>query len=290
MTQMFRKTRAALTAALLLLNVSFSVLAQDAPQSQPSQASQQAQQPQQPQYRVRVTSELVLVNVVVRDKKGILVTDLKKDDFTILEDGKRQAISTFDFENVDELKTAGGAEATVSGAAPDSGLLRSNEQPAALNARDRRLMLLFFDFSGMQPEDIERSVGAATKFVQTRMQPADMIAVVSLSTNMRIDLDFSDDKTKVLSVLNSYTSGQGQGFDNGLTGSSEGAAETGGAFTADDTDYNTFNADRKLLALQAIMQTLGKISQKKAVIYFSNGISQNGVDNQSALLASTASP
>jgi len=289
MTQMFRQIRAVLTAAILLLNVSFSVLAQDAPQSQPSQASQQTQQPQQPQYRVRVTSELVLVNVVVRDKKGNLITDLKKDDFTLLEDGKRQAISTFDFENVDELKTAGVAEATVSGAAPDGALLRSNEQPASLNARDRRLMLLFFDFSGMQPEDIERSVGAAKKFVQTRMQPADMIAVVSLSTNMRIDLDFSDDKTKVLSVLNSYTSGQGQGFDNGLTGSSEGAAETGGAFTADDTDYNTFNADRKLLALQAIMQTLGKISQKKAVIYFSNGISQNGVDNQSALRAATAS-
>jgi VWFA-related protein len=284
--QMFRKTRAALTAAILFLNVSLSVLAQNTPQSQPSRQSQPAQSPQ---YRVRVTSELVLVNVVARDKKGNLVTDLKKDDFTLLEDGKRQAISTFDFENVDELKTAGAAEATVSGAAPDSGLLRSNEQPAALNARDRRLMLLFFDFSGMQPEDIERSVGAATKFVQTRMQPADMIAVVSLATNMRIDLDFSDDKTKVLSVLNSYTSGQGQGFDNGLTGSSEGAAETGGAFTADDTDYNTFNADRKLLALQAIMQTLGKISQKKAIIYFSNGISQNGVDNQSALRAATAS-
>src|SRR5882762_9509494 len=243
MTQMFRKTRAALTAALFLLNVSLSVFAQDAPQSQSSQPSQQTQQPQQPQYRVRVTSELVLVNVVVRDKKGNLVTDLKKEDFTLLEDGKRQAISTFDFENVDELKTAGAAEATVPGAAPDSGrLLRSNEQSASLNARDRRLMLLFFDFSGMQPEDIERSVGAATKFVQTRMQPADMIAVVSLSTNMRIDLDFSDDKTKVLSVLNSYSSGQGQGFDNGLNGSSEGAAETGGAFTADDTDYNTFNA------------------------------------------------
>ncbi len=295
MTQMFRQTRAVLTAATLLLNVSLSVLAQDAPQSQPSQQTQQPpqppqpQQPQQPQYRVHVTSELVLVNVVVRDKKGNLITDLKKEDFTLLEDGKRQAISTFDFENVDELKTAGAAEATVSGAAPDGALLRSNEQPASLNARDRRLMLLFFDFSGMQPEDIERSVGAAKKFVQTRMQPADMIAVVSLSTNMRIDLDFSDDKTKVLSVLSSYTSGQGQGFDNGLTGSSEGAAETGGAFTADDTDYNTFNADRKLLALQAIMQTLGKISQKKAVIYFSNGISQNGVDNQSALRAATAS-
>src|SRR5438270_13197102 len=150
MTQIFRQTRAVLTAAILLLNVSFSLLAQDAPQSQPSQASQQTQQPQQPQYRVRVTSELVLVNVVVRDKKGSLITDLKKDDFTLLEDGKRQAISTFDFENVDELKTAGASEATVTGTAPDAAASNPAEKLATLNARDRRLMLLFFDFSGMQ--------------------------------------------------------------------------------------------------------------------------------------------
>ncbi len=278
------KTRAFLMAALLLLNAALPVFAQNAPQPP------QSQQPQQPQYRVHVTSELVLVNVVVRDKKGNLVRDLKKDDFTLLEDGKRQNISTFDFENVDELATAGVAEATVSGAAPDTALLRSPaDKPSALNARDRRLMLLFFDFSGMDPEQIDRSVDAAKKFVQTRMQPADLIALVSLATNMRIDLDFTDDKARVLSALTAYTSGQGQGFDNGATGSSEGAAETSGAFTADDTDYNTFNADRKLLALQSIMQTLGKISQKKAIIYFSNGISQNGVDNQSALRAATAS-
>src|SRR5207237_6034749 len=53
-------------------------------------------------------------------------------------------------------------------------------------------------------------------------------------------------------------------------------------------DYNTFSADRKLLALQSIMQSLGKRSQKKSLIYFSNGISQSGTDNQSALRAATA--
>src|ERR1700730_18662764 len=168
MRRIVAKARRFPAAVLLLLNVSLPAFAQNAPQSpQPPQA----QQPQQPQYRVRVTSELVLVSVVVRDKKGNLVRDLKKDDFTLLEDGKRQAISTFDFENVDELATAGVAEATVSGTAPDGGLLRPVDRPAALNARDRRLMLLFFDFSGMDPEQIERSVDAAKKFVQTIMHP-----------------------------------------------------------------------------------------------------------------------
>jgi VWFA-related protein len=238
--------------------------------------------------RISVNSDLVLVNVVARDKKGNLVRDLKKEDFTVFEDNKKQDISSFDFENVDALQMAGAADATVTGVAGAGALLKNTEQPG-LQARDRRLILLFFDFSAMEPEEIERSVDAAKKFVQSKMQPADLVAVVSLSSNLKIDLDFTDDRTKLQTVLSAYASGEGQGFDNGATGSSEGAAETGGSFTADDTDYNTFSADRKLLALQSLMMTLGKIPQKKSIVYFSNGITQSGVDNQSALRATTAS-
>src|SRR5258708_4334149 len=248
-----------------------------------------AQQAGQTESRIQVTSELGLVNVVARDKKGNLVRDLKKGDFTLFEDGKRQDISTFDFENVDELATAGAAEATVSGVSAPGTVLRSGKQAApSLDARDRRLILLFFDFSAMEPEQIDRSVDAAKKFVSTKMQPADLIALVSLATNMHVDLDFTDDRTKLLGALTAYTSGQGQGFENGSTGSAEGAAETSGAFSADDTDFNTFSADRKLLALQSLMQALGKLPQKKSLVYFSNGISQTGADNQSALRATTA--
>src|SRR3984957_4593732 len=272
-----RQIAGAFAAFLAITNVFVPIRAQDAPQ--------------QPQYRMHVTSELVLVNVVARDRHGNLIRDMKKGDFTLSEDGKKQEISTFDFENVDALATAGAAEATVNGAAGNAaanpGLLHSSN-PVQIDARDRRLMLLFFDFSGMEPEDIDRGVDSALKFVKDKMLPADMIALVSLSTNMHVDLDFTDDKKKVLTTLAAYSSTQGQGYDLGAEGSSEGAAETGGSFTPDDTDYNTFTADRKLLALQSIMQSLGKISQKKSIIYFSNGITQSGVDNQSALRAATA--
>jgi len=272
-----RKTASIFTAAGLLLQAAAPVLAQQTGQAGANES------------RIQVTSELVLVNVVAHDKKGNLVRDLKKGDFTVFEDGKKQEISTFDFENVDELATAGAAETTVSGAAGPGTLLRSAKKAApSLDARDRRLILLFFDFSAMDPEQIERSVDAAKKFVDTRMQPADLMALVSLATNMRVDLDFTDDKTKLLATLAAYNSGQGQGFENGSSGSAEGAAETSGAFSADDTDFNTFSADRKLLALQSLMQALGKLPQKKNLIYFSNGISQSGVDNQSALRATTA--
>ena len=271
------KNLAAILTSGLLLQTAAPLVAQQAPQTPTSQG------------RIRITTELVLVNVVARDKKGNLIRDLKKEDFTVLEDGKKQEISSFDFENVDQPLTAGAAEAAISGTAGARAILRTGKNAApSLAARDRRLMLFFFDFSAMDPEQIDRAVDAAKNFVSTKMQPADLIALVSLATNMRVDLDFTDDKARILAALSAYTSGEGQGFDNGGAGSAEGEAETGGSFTADDTDYNTFSADRKLLALQSLMQSLGKLTQKKSLIYFSNGISQSGMDNQSALRRATA--
>ena len=59
--------------------------------------------PAQPQgdYTFRVQSELVLVNVTVKDKSGNFVRNLKPEDFTILEDNKPQKVTSFDIENVD---------------------------------------------------------------------------------------------------------------------------------------------------------------------------------------------
>lgn len=249
--------------------------------------AQQEPKPIQSSRPVRVTTEIVLVNVIARDKHGNLIRDLKREDFTVFEDGQKQQVSSFDFENVDVLQTAGAAGTTVTGTAGGAGLL-SKTQENALEARDRRLMLLFFDFSAMEPDEIDRAVNAGKKYVNANMKPADVVALMSLATNLNLDLDFTDDKAKILAKLSAYNSSEGQGFETGTTGSSEGTAETGGAYTPDDTDYNTFTADRKLLALQSVMQAMGKIPQKKSLIYFSNGISQSGVDNQSAMRATTA--
>jgi VWFA-related protein len=278
-----RRQIAAIACACLLLQFAALSFGQPAPQQQSQQQSEAEAQAKPPATSIRVTSELVLANVVVRDKKGNLVRDLKKEDFTLFEDGKKQDISTFDFENVDQLETAGAAEKTVTGeAAATAGpasVLKKSDAPV-MNARDRRVIVLYFDFSAMEPDQIDRCVDSAKKYINGQMRPADIVALVSLSTNMRVDLDFTDDKPKILSVLSSYASGSGEGFAMGDTGSSEGSAETGGSFTPDDTDYNTFSADWKLLALQSTMQALGKIEQKKSLIYFSNGISQTGSDNQ----------
>ena len=55
------------------------------------------------QFTLKTTTEVVLVNVTVRDKDGNFVRDLKADDFSVLEDGKPQKVLSLDVENMDVL-------------------------------------------------------------------------------------------------------------------------------------------------------------------------------------------
>jgi len=230
---------------------------------------------------------LVLTNVVVRDKQGSLVRGLGQDAFSIFEDGKQQRISSFDFENVDALATEGSAGPTVSGTAGPLKIIGTNVQVNKEDLKNHRLIVLFFDFTAMESDDIDRAVSAAQKYVNKQMAPADLVAVISLASSMRVDQDFTNDKTRLATVLRGYTSGEGQGFQSGDTGTAEGTPDTGGSFVADDSEYNQFNTDRKLQAIQSVAKALSKIDQKKSIIYFSNGISRSGIENQVQLRAAT---
>jgi VWFA-related protein len=132
----------------------------------------------------------------------------------------------------------------------------------------------------MQPEEIERAVKAAHDYVDQKLSPADLIAVASFSTSFRVDQDFTADRETLDTAIDAYGSASGQGFDEGMTGDPEGTADNGAAFTPDDTEFNIFNTDRRLDALQSLSDALAGIEQKKSVIYFSSGMSQSGTDNQ----------
>lgn len=239
------------------------------------------------EYRLRVESELVLVNVVVRDKQGNPVTGLKREDFTVLEDGKSQQVSSFDFENLDTapLTTSSGpAQQMIQGQqAPAKPVLSLKDAEEALS--NKRVIVLFFDLTSMSPDETQRAVVAARDYVQKKMTSADTIAVVSLASSLRLDQDFTQDRARLLKLLNRYSHTEGQGMDNGPAGDADGIEETGDAFTPDETEYNQFNTDRKLQALQSVCQVLSKFNQKKSVIYFSSGMTQTGIENEAALRA-----
>ena len=255
-------------------------LAQNAPIQQQGGTQSQV-------FTLNVRSELVLTNVVVRDKKtNAVLKGLKASDFTITEDGKAQKIASFDYQNVDQAAALN--ETTVSGKAPTIAEMMENSIAAdAAALRDHRLIVMFFDISSMQQEDIDRAVEAAQNYINTKMQPADLVAVASLSTSLQLDHDFTANKQALLAAVGKYNGTQGQGFAAGTTGSSDGTVDDASSYTADDTEYNNLNTDRELYAIESIAKSLERVDQRKSMLYFSGGQSRNGIENQASIRAAT---
>ncbi len=149
-------------------------------------------------------------------------------------------------------------------------------------------MVLFFDLTSMQPEEIKRGVESAEKFVDEQLKPSDLVAVVSLSTRFNTDQDFTNNKEELKTAIEALDPDSANGFEEGATADDAAAtdeASTDDTFTADDTETNTFNTDRKLDALRTMFETLQGIDQKKSVVFFSGGLRTSGIDNQTSLRA-----
>jgi VWFA-related protein len=245
--------------------------------------STQAAQLADGSFVLKANSELVLTNVVARDAKtNELVRGLKQSDFSVYENGKQQQIASFDFENVEMAAPLN--EATISGLAAG---LNSNGAKAAVVAkpedlRNHRLIVMFFDLTSMQPEDLDRSVAAAQDFLRAKMQPADLVALISLGDTLKVDQDFTADKNALVHEVAVYNGTEGEGFQQGATANSNQVEDTTG-YTPDESEYNDLNTDRELFALRAIAKSLEKITEKKSLLYFSGGISRDGIENQASL-------
>lgn len=262
-----------------------SAPARPAPQTPEAQGTA-AQQTAGGGYTLSVNANIVLTNVVVRDRKtGALIKGLKPSDFQIFENGKPQKIASFDYENVDEAATL--AEKTVTGKATVADMIERSFGSDPARLKDHRLIVMFFDMSSMQDEDIDRAVDAAKKYVTEKMQPADLVAMVSMSTGLSLDQDFTSDKNALLRVLAAYNGDDATGFANGTTGSTDGTSDDTTAFAADDTEYNSLNTDRELLAIRSIAKSLEHVDQRKSMLYFSGGLTRNGIENQASLRAAT---
>src|SRR5271154_6128924 len=241
---------------------------------------------QQSDYLIHVQTDLVLVNVTVRNKNGNFVQGLKPENFTILEDNKPQKIVSFDVENVDAVPATDVAQTKpLPEAAPAQPAPATSPANSAAQYKDRRLIVLFFDLSAMEPDEIDRAVTSAEHYVDTQMAPADLVSIVSLGSALLVNQDFTSDRGLLKKQLQAFSTGNGQGFAEGTTGTTEGTPDTGQPFTADDTEYNIFNTDRRLEALRSVADRLAHVQQKKSLIYFSSGMDRTGIENQAELRA-----
>jgi len=166
-----------------------------------------AQQQAAPAFRSNVS--VVVVDVVVRDKNGAIVRGLTAGDFELREDNKAQQIRSFDFE---EVATAPAAPAPVPALLTDAALATpagpTAAKPAAPQRREdlagRRLVVLLFDLSSMQPDELDRAGQAAVDYVDHQMTGSDLVAVASIDTTLDVLTDFTPDREVVTYCQGGY--------------------------------------------------------------------------------------
>jgi VWFA-related protein len=258
-------------------------------------AAQQAQPPAPPSSdahqsssTIRVQTEVVIEEVTVKDKNGNPIPNLKASDFVLTEDGVPQAISFVEYQEIAPLASAPQppppANPLVATAPPVTSFQIAPEAPGDTKYHDHRLVALYFDRSTMGPPDQLRALQAALDFINEQMDPSVMMAVMTYDgTAVRVIQDFTGDRAQVIAAVNKLVAALSEGLDE--SSNDDSAADTGSAFGQDDAEFNLFNTDRQLAALETAVKMLGAINEQKALVYFASGLRLNGLDNQAQLVA-----
>jgi VWFA-related protein len=222
-----------------------------------AQARQNAQEPvqqpapqsQTPGPSIKTESRAVRVDVIVTDKKGNYIHDLKAEDFRVFEDNKQQPVTNFAF----------GADPQLS-----PGL-------------QRRYIILFFDNSTMELGDQPQARAAAAKFIDENAGPDRVMAVVDFGGALKIKQNFTADSARLkLAVQNIGTSAvqpnanaSNSGAASSSGPSSDGLSTAGSIML--DNSISDFGAQSLLLAIRDMAKNLAGIPGRKSMILFTAG-------------------
>jgi VWFA-related protein len=225
--------------------------------------------PQSPDTVIRITVNLVQVDAVVMDSKNKPVTDLRKEDFVILQDGKPQAITNFSFINTKEgvMRTAAAKPAPV---------VKGAKVPpppppmATMPKQIRRTVALVVDDLGLSFDSIARVRQSLKKYVDREMQPGDLVGVIRTGAGMGSLQQFTGNKQILYAAIdhvkyNSFgrvgiSSFAPLGPDNGIDTSA-----------ADNERAQIFSAGT-LGAIQYVVEGLRELPGRKSVVLFSENL------------------
>ena len=232
----------------------------------------------------QATSQLVIETVVIKDKAGNPITGLTVKDFILTEDGVPQEIKFFEYQKLDEASQQKPILESQ-GITPMARLTRSQiapEAPGDVRYRDKRLLAIYFDLTSMPPPDQLRAFKAAKTFIRSQMTVADMVAIMAFTSgSVQVLQDFTADRGKLLSVIETLIVGE----DENAPGLDAASSDGGSAFGQNDSEFNIFFTDRQLAALQTAATMLGRLNEKKSLVYFASGLRLNGTNNQAQLTA-----
>src|SRR5437899_2783600 len=224
-----------------------------------------APQPQQPTFRVQV--DYVEVDVVVTDRQGNLVRDLKKEDFQVFEDGKPQSINTFTFVDIPIER----ADRPLFAASPIEPDVKTNERPF-----DGRVYVMVVDDLHTRFGRTQRVKAAAKQFIERRLGANDLMAVVHTAGSNDANQEFTSNKRLLLAAVDRTN---GRKLDSATAGKTEEYNRTrdlrqqGDPLNDPNEMERQYNARATLDTLRNISEWFGSAhGRRKAILFVSEGI------------------
>jgi VWFA-related protein len=226
---------------------------------------------------IRINVNLVQVDAVVTDSQGRPITNLKADDFEVLQDGKAQKIRNFEFVRVnDPLKSL----VVSPRVPPSSSLAGSPPPPPALADKVRRTVALVVDDLALSFDGTVRVRNALLKWIDTEMQPGDLVSIVRTNAAMGALQQFTNDKRLLRTAIDHVRYQPGRvnvagfrPFDPGL-----------GANTAPDTSMFDAEVENNYLiasynAIRYVINGLRELPGRKSMVLFSEDLSLPSADS-----------
>ncbi len=253
-----------LTALVMVVTAAAVVLGADqAPPSQP--------QPQTPTFKLRV--DYVEVDVVVTDREGALVNDLKQQDFQVFEDGKSQSISAFTHVNIPIERADRPLYSNVA-LEPD---VKTNETPF-----DGRVYVMVIDDLHTNFGRTQRVKVAARQFIERRLGANDLMAIVHTAGSTEAAQEFTNNKRLLLAAvdktqgrkLKSATANRTTEYYN-----TRDTRQTGDPVNDPDDMERAFNARNALDTLRNVADWFASVrGRRKAILFMSEGIDYDITD------------
>ena len=245
-----------------------------------------------PPSTLRAESEIVRIDVEVTDKSGKPIKGLREDQFTITDNGKPQKISSFSYSDIEAVEAGPGPDESKPVVVPVDGGAPSAKQNVTDAVRDRRMIVLFFDLTSMETDDITRAHDSAVKFLAKQMTAADLVSVVVFSSQLSVLANFTNDRKVLDKAVAQILPGAGtqlaaNQYAAAQNGEYDVQQDTQAAYTPDQTEFNVFNTDQKLIAIESLTNVLAGIPGRKALVEFTGGITQTGEENRAELTAAT---
>lgn len=142
---------------------------------------------------IRVSTHLVLVDVVVTDKQGKPITGLKADDFSVQEKGKNQKVAFFSTpEDIAKLSNP-----------PELGPGIYSNKPE-FRSTGKPITILLLDAVNTPFRDQAYSRQQMLKYVREQMKPDERIGVFALTDSLRVLQDFTSDPQVLMAALAKY--------------------------------------------------------------------------------------